>query len=319
MTKNRLTQLLGIQYPIFQGGMAWVAEANLASAVSNGGGLGIIAGGNVPTEILRTEIRKCKALTNKPFAVNIMLQSENVDEIAEMVVEEGVKVLTTGAGNPGKYMSQWQEAGMIVIPVVASVAMAKRMERSGADAVIVEGTEAGGHVGELTTMALMPQVVDVVNIPVIAAGGIADGRGVVAAFALGASGIQVGTRFVVATESIAHHNFKQAILDAKDTDTAVTGRGTNHPTRCIKNQMLRKVMKAEKEEVGTDPSEIAGKGALRRAVIEGDLANGSLMAGQIAGLVTKEQSAKEIIAELFADAKSIALEQLTCWQETSHE
>ena len=237
--KSRVAELLEIQYPIIQGGMAWVAEYNLASAVSNAGGLGIIGAASAPAEIVREQIIKCKAMTNRPFGVNIMLLNPNADEVAQIVVEEGVKVVTTGAGNPAKYMHMWKEAGVKVIPVVASVAMAKMMERAGADAVVAEGMESGGHIGQTTTMALVPQIADAVSIPVIAAGGIADGRGMAAAFMLGAEGVQMGTRFVAAKESIVHENYKQKIIRAKDIDSTITGASTGHPVRCLRNQMTR--------------------------------------------------------------------------------
>lgn len=294
---------LGIKYPIIQGGMAWVADSSLASAVSNAGGLGIIAAANAPTDYIRDEIRKAKKLTDKPFGVNIMLLSENAEEIAHLVCEEGVKVVTTGAGNPGKYMELWKEHGIKVIPVVASVALAKRMERAGADAVIAEGCESGGHIGELTTMALVPQVVDGVNIPVIAAGGIGDGRGVAAAFMLGVQGVQVGTRFLVANECTIHENYKKKVLGAKDIDSVVTGRPTGHPVRVLKNKLSRQFQKLEKENVSVETLEELGRGCLQKAVKEGDIEMGSVLAGQIAGLVKKEQSCKEIIEEMFTQAE----------------
>jgi len=303
--KTRLTELVGITYPILQGAMAWVAEHKLAAAVSNAGGLGIIAGANAPAEVILEEIRACKKLTDKPFAVNIMLLSDNAEEVAQMVIDEGVKVVTTGAGNPGKYIKKWKDAGIVVIPVVASTALAKIMERAGADAIIAEGCEAGGHVGELTTMSLVPQVVDSVSIPVIAAGGIADSRGVVAAFALGADAIQVGTRFVVAKECRAHDNFKLKIIKAKDIEAEVSGRSTGHPVRALRNKLTRQFKKMEKEGVPAKELEELGAGALRKAVIDGDVVNGSVMAGQIAGLVKKEQTCEEIISELFSGVHEI--------------
>lgn len=244
---NNICSLLNIKYPIFQGGMAWVSDSSLAAAVSNAGGLGIIAGGNAPASFVREEIIKAKELTDKPFGVNIMLLSENADELSDIVIEEGVKVVTTGAGNPGKYIEKWKKAGIRVIPVVASVALAKRMERAGADAIIAEGCEAGGHIGKLTTMVLLPQVVDSVNIPVIAAGGIGDGRGVAAAFILGAKGVQLGTRFLVANECTIHDNYKEAVINAKDIDTVVTGRPTGHPVQVIKNKLAREYINLEKK------------------------------------------------------------------------
>lgn len=300
--KSRVAELLEIQYPIIQGGMAWVAEYNLASAVSNAGGLGIIGAASAPAEIVREQIIKCKAMTNRPFGVNIMLLNPNADEVAQIVVEEGVKVVTTGAGNPAKYMHMWKEAGVKVIPVVASVAMAKMMERAGADAVVAEGMESGGHIGQTTTMALVPQVADAVSIPVIAAGGIADGRGMAATFMLGAEGVQMGTRFVAAKESIVHENYKQKIIRAKDIDSTITGASTGHPVRCLRNQMTREYQEMEKQGVDFMELEKLTLGSLRRAVIDGDTAGGTLMAGQIAGLVRSQDSCKEIINEIMEQA-----------------
>lgn len=302
---NNICNLLNIEYPIFQGAMAWVSDSSLAAAVSNAGGLGIIAGASAPASFVREEIRKVKELTDKPFGVNIMLLSENAKELADIVVEEGVKVVTTGAGNPGKYMTKWKEAGIKVIPVVASVALAKRMERAGADALIAEGCEAGGHIGKLTTMVLLPQVVDAVSIPVIGAGGIADGRGVAAAFMLGAKGIQVGTRFLVADECTIHDNYKEAVIKANDIDTVVTGRPTGHPVQVIKNKLAREYLNLEKQNAPIEVLEELGKGGLRKAVKDGDIEGGSLMAGQISGLVSKRQSAKEIIEEMFQEFENI--------------
>lgn len=300
--KSRVAELLEIQYPIIQGGMAWVAEYNLASAVSNAGGLGIIGAASAPAEIVREQIIKCKAMTNRSFGVNIMLLNPNADEVAQIVVEEGVKVVTTGAGNPAKYMHMWKEAGVKVIPVVASVAMAKMMERAGADAVVAEGMESGGHIGQTTTMALVPQIADAVSIPVIAAGGIADGRGMAAAFMLGAEGVQMGTRFVAAKESIVHENYKQKIIRAKDIDSTITGASTGHPVRCLRNQMTREYQEMEKQGVDFMELEKLTLGSLRRAVIDGDTAGGTLMAGQIAGLVRSQDSCKEIINEIMEQA-----------------
>lgn len=302
---NNICNLLNIKYPIFQGGMAWVSDSSLAAAVSNAGGLGIIAGANAPVNFVREEIRKAKELTNKPFGVNIMLLSENADELSDIVIEEGVKVVTTGAGNPGKYIEKWKNAGIRIIPVVASVALAKKMEKAGADAIIAEGCEAGGHIGKLTTMVLVPQVADAVNIPVIAAGGIADGRGVAAAFILGAKGVQLGTRFLVANECTIHDNYKQAVINAKDIDTVVTGRSTGHPVQVIKNKLARKYINIEKENVSLEKMEELGRGALRKAVKDGDMENGSIMAGQISGLIKKRQSAREIIEEIFLEYEKI--------------
>lgn len=303
--KTKITELLGIEYPIIQGGMAWVAEYHLAAAVSEAGGLGIIGAGGAPASFVREQIQKVKEITNKPFGVNIMLMNPEADRIAQVVVEEGVRVVTTGAGNPGKYMAMWKEAGIRVIPVVASVALAKMMERAGADAVVAEGMESGGHIGEATTMTLVPQIVDAVSIPVIAAGGIADGRGFAAAMMLGAQAVQMGTRFVVASESIVHENYKQKIITAKDIDTAVTGRSTGHPIRCIRNKTTREYLKLEKEGATLEELEKLTLGGLRRAVMEGDVVEGSVMAGQIAGLVKKEQTCAEIIQEIMMQAEKL--------------
>lgn len=303
--KSRICDLLNIEYPIFQGAMARISDASLAAAVSEAGGLGIIAGGTAPADYVRSEVRKAKELTKKPFGVNIMLLSEFADDIAHMVCEEEVKVVTTGAGAPGKYMEMWKEHGIKVIPVVPSVAIAKRMVRSGADAVIAEGTESGGHVGELTTMVLVPQVVDAVEVPVIAAGGIADGRGIAAAFMLGAEGVQVGTRFLSAYECNVHPNYKQRILHAKDIDTVVTGRPTGHPVRIIKNKLSRSFQELEAKAAPLEEYERLGVGALAKAVAEGDMDYGSVMAGQIAAIVNREQSSKEIITEMFAQADQL--------------
>lgn len=296
--KSKICDLLDIEFPIIQGGMAWVAEHNLAAAVSNAGGLGIIAAGNAPISAVREEIRKTKELTDKAFGVNIMLISPNAADVAQLVIEEGVKVVTTGAGSPEKFIPMWKDAGIKVIPVIASVAFAKRMERSGADAIIAEGYEAGGHIGENTTMTLIPQVADAVNIPVIAAGGIGDGRGFAAVMILGASGAQIGTRFVVAKESIVHENYKKHIIDSKDIDSAVTGRTTGHPVRGLRNSMTRKYLQMEKEGTSFEELETLTIGKLRDAVIDGDVKNGTVMAGQISGLIKKEQSCKEIIDEI---------------------
>ena len=300
--KTRITELLGIEYPILQGGMAWVAEHRLAAAVSEAGGLGIIAAASAPAEVVRSEIRKARELTDRPIGVNLMLMNPNAPEVARVVLEEGVGVVTTGAGNPAKYMQDFKAAGVKVIPVVASVAMAKLMERSGADAVIAEGTESGGHIGSITTMCLVPQVADAVKIPVIAAGGIGDGRGFAASFMLGAEGVQLGTRFVVAKESIVHANYKEKVLKAKDIDSEVTGRSTGHPIRQIRNQMSKEYLRLEKEGASLEELEHLTLGSLRRAVIEGDAVNGTLMAGQIAGLIRKEQNCREMIEEIMAQA-----------------
>lgn len=303
--KTRVTELLQIEYPIIQGGMAWVAEHHLAAAVSEAGGFGLIGAASAPPEIVREEIRKAKELTDKPFGVNIMLLNPNADEVAKIVVEEGIQAVTTGAGNPEKYMLMWKEAGVKVIPVVASVAMAKRMERYGADAVVAEGMEAGGHIGNQTTMALIPQIVDAVNIPVIAAGGIGDGRGIAASFMLGAEGVQMGTRFVVADESIVHENYKNRIVKAKDIDSVVTGQSTGHPVRCLRNQMTKEYIKKEQEGVPFEELERMTLGSLRKAVMDGDILNGTVMAGQIAGLVSKRQSCKEILQEIMGEAEKL--------------
>ena len=303
--KTKVTELLQIEYPIIQGGMAWVAEHHLAAAVSEAGGFGLIGAASAPPEIVREEIRKAKELTDKPFGVNIMLLNPNADEVAKIVVEEGIQAVTTGAGNPEKYMPMWKEAGVKVIPVVASVAMAKRMERYGADAVVAEGMEAGGHIGNQTTMALIPQIVDAVNIPVIAAGGIGDGRGVAASFMLGAEGVQMGTRFVVSDESIVHDNYKDRIVKAKDIDSVVTGQSTGHPVRCLRNQMTKEYIKKEQEGVPFEELERMTLGSLRKAVMDGDILNGTVMAGQIAGLVSKRQSCKEILQEIMTEAEKL--------------
>ena len=300
-----ITKLLGIEYPIIQGGMAWVAEHHLAAAVSEAGGLGLIGGANAPAEVVRNEIREARKLTSKPFGVNVMLMSPHAEDIAKVVVEEGIKVVTTGAGSPEKYMKMWKEAGIVVIPVVASVALARRMERTGADAVVAEGTESGGHIGEATTMTLVPQVVDAVNIPVIAAGGIADGRGLAASLMLGAKAVQMGTRFVVADESIVSEAYKDRIIAAKDIDSAVTGRSHGHPVRSLRNAMTREYSKLEAEGKSFEELEYLTLGTLRKAVMEGDIVHGTVMAGQIAGLVSKKQSAKEIIEEIMSEATNL--------------
>ena len=303
--KTAITELLGIEYPVIQGGMAWVAESHLASAVSNACGLGLIAAAAAPAEWVRDQIRQAKKMTDKPFGVNIMLMSPEADAVAKVVIEEGVQVVTTGAGSPEKYMADWKAAGVKVIPVVASTALAKRMERCGADAVVAEGTEAGGHIGEITTMALVPQVVDAVSIPVIAAGGIADGRGMAAAFMLGAKGVQVGTAFAASKESTIHENYKNSILKAKDIDTRVTGRSTGHPIRVLRNDMTRKYLELEQAGAPFEELESLTLGSLRRAVQEGDVKGGSLMAGQSAGLVKESLSCEELIRGMAAKAESL--------------
>ncbi len=303
--KSRICEILKIEYPIFQGAMAWIANASLAAAVSEAGGLGIIAGGTAPVELIRAEVRKAKELTSRPIGVNIMLLSPYADEMAKMVCDEGIKVVTTGAGTPGKYMDMWKAHNIKVIPVVPSVAIAKRMVRSGADAVVAEGTEAGGHVGELTTMVLVPQIVDAVDVPVIAAGGIGDGRGMAATFMLGADAVQIGTRFLTAYECTVHDNYKSKILNAKDIDTIVTGRRTGHPVRILKNKLSRRFGELDRVLAPLDEYEKLGAGALARAVLEGDMDNGSIMAGQIASIINKEQSCKDIIIEIMTEANKL--------------
>ncbi len=303
--KTRITELLGIQHPIIQGGMAWVAEYHLAAAVSNAGGLGIIGAASAPPEVVREQIQEAKKLTDQPFGVNVMLMNPNAPKVAQIVIEEGVSVVTTGAGNPAKFLPMWKEAGVKVIPVVASVAMAKMMERAGADAVVAEGMESGGHIGEQTTMVLVPQVVDAVTIPVIAAGGIADARGFAAAMMLGAEAVQMGTRFVAAKESIVHANYKERIIKAKDIDSEVTGRSTGHPIRVLRNQMSRDYLKMEKEGASLEELEVLTLGSLRKAVMDGDVKGGSLMAGQIAGLIRQENTCKEIIEEITGQAEKL--------------
>ena len=303
--ENRLCKLLGTEYPVIQGGMAWVATAELAAAVSNGGGLGLIAAGGAPADVVRDQIRKCRELTDKPFGVNVMLMTPFVDDIMAMLLEEKPAVVATGAGNPGKYMESLKAAGIKVLPVVASVAMAKRMEKIGADAVIAEGTEAGGHIGEITTMCLTPQIVDAVSIPVVCAGGIADVRGAVAAFALGADGIQVGTRFLASEECIAHENYKQAVIKAKDRDAVVTGRSTGAPVRALKNNLTKEYARLEKENAPFEEIEALGVGGLRRAFLEGDVKMGSLMAGQSAAMVNKIEPCADIIKSYFAEVEAV--------------
>lgn len=303
--KTRITDLIGIEYPIFQGGMAWIAESTLASAVSNAGGLGIIAGGSAPIDYLRDQIRKTKELTDKPFGVNIMLMSPNAEELAKLVIEENVPVVTTGAGNPGKFMEAWKAAGIKVIPVVPSVALAKRMERAGADAVVAEGTESGGHIGQNTTMCLVPQVVDAVEIPVIAAGGIADGRGVAASFMLGAEGVQVGTRFLASEECQIHENYKNAVVAAKDTDNAITGFYSGSPCRCIKSKYTKKLQEMEKNAAPPEDFEALTVGSLRKAVVDGNTDEGSMLCGLIAGMVNEVKPAAVIIKEMMEQAEKL--------------
>ena len=307
MIHSKICEILGIRYPVFQGGMAWIADGRLAAAVSGGGGLGIIGAGNASADYVREEIRKARSLTDKPIGVNVMLMSPYADQVAQVVAEEGVAVVTTGAGNPEKYMEQWKNRSIKVIPVVASVALAKRMERSGADAVVAEGCESGGHVGESTTMALVPQVADAVTIPVIAAGGIADGRGIAAALMLGAKGVQMGTRFVVTKECQVHENYKEKVIKAKDIDTRVTGRSTGHPVRTLRNEMTKKYLELESKGATLEELEYLTLGALRKAVQEGDVKNGSVMSGQIAGLVKEEMTCQELIESLVKEADSLLI------------
>ena len=303
--QTEVTRLLGIEVPVIQGGMAWVAEYHLAAAVSNAGGLGLIGAASAPAEWVRDQIRKAKELTDRPFGVNIMLMSPYAEEVAQVVVEEGVKVVTTGAGNPEKYMEMWKKAGVKVIPVVASAALAKRMERCGADAVVAEGCEAGGHIGENTTMCLVPQIVDAVKIPVIAAGGIADGRGMAAAFMLGAKGVQMGTHFIVTDECQVHNAYKERILKAKDIDSRVTGRSTGHPVRALRNDMTKKYLELEKQGASFEELEQLTLGGLRKAVLDGDVKDGSVTAGQIAGLVKERMSCKELIHRLVTETDAL--------------
>ena len=321
--ETRVSKLLGTKYPVIQGGMAWVAEYHLAAAVSNAGGLGIIGAASAPPEVVREQVREVKKLTDKPFGVNVMLLNPNAAEVAQIVIEEGVKVVTTGAGNPGKFMDDWKKAGVVVIPVVASVAMARMMERGGADAVIAEGMESGGHIGAQTTMTLVPQVADAVQIPVIAAGGIADGRGMAAALMLGAEAVQLGTRFIVAKESTVSQAYKDRVIGAKDIDSVVTGRSTGHPVRSLRNTMTRQYLEMEKNNVSFEELEHLTLGALRKAVVDGDVAMGTVMAGQIAGMIKKEQTCAEIIQEIVQEAKetikkcSIFAED-SCGNEAEH-
>ena len=303
--QTELTRLLGIKYPIFQGGMAWVAEHHLAAAVSEAGGLGIIGAANAPAEWVREQIRETKKRTSNPFGVNVMLMSPHAEAVAEVIAQEGVAAVTTGAGNPEKYMDMWKEKGIKVIPVVASVAMAKRMQRCGADAVVAEGCESGGHIGESTTMALVPQVADEVSVPVVAAGGIADGRGIAAALMLGAKGVQIGTRFVVTEECQVHQNYKDRIVKARDIDTRVTGRSTGHPVRTLRNEMTKKYQEMESAGASLEELEYLTLGALRKAVQEGDIKHGSVMSGQIAGLVKEEISCRQLIDSLVQETDAL--------------
>ncbi|MDI9475961.1 MAG: enoyl-[acyl-carrier-protein] reductase FabK [Natronincolaceae bacterium] len=304
MIDTRICEMLGIKYPIIQGGMAWIATAELAAAVSEAGGIGIIGAGNAPAETVEREILRAKQLTNKQFGVNIMMLSPFAEEVVEIICEHKIPMVTTGAGNPAKFIKRLKGVGTKIIPVVPSVALAKRMEGLGADAVIVEGTEAGGHIGELTTMALVPQAVDAVNIPVIAAGGIADGRGLLAALSLGAEGVQIGTRFVCAEECTVHRNYKNMILGAKDRDAVVTARVTGHPVRMLKNKLARQFLKLEKEGATAEEIERLGHGKLELAAIDGDVENGSVMAGQVSGMINRIQPCREIIEEIISDTKN---------------
>ena len=307
--KTQITELLGIEYPVIQGGMAWVADAQLAANVSKAGGIGFIGAANAPAEWVREQIHIARQITDKPFGVNVMLLSPHADEVAAVVAEEKVAAVTTGAGNPAKYMEMWKNSGIRVIPVVASVALSRMMEKCGADAVVAEGMESGGHIGEQTTMSLVPQVVDAVSIPVIAAGGIGDGRGMAAAFMLGAQAVQIGTRFIVAKECNVHQAYKDRVIQARDIDSEVTGRSTGHPVRSLRNQMTRKYQALEKEGAGFEELELLTLGALRKAVVDGDVKNGTVMAGQIAGLIKKEQTCSEIIKELM-DGMSNVIEHV---------
>ena len=304
--KTRITELLGCQYPIIQGGMAWIAEHNLAAAVSNAGGIGLIAGGSAPIDYLREQIRLCKEKTDKPFGVNIMLMSPNAEDLAQLCIDEKVAVVTTGAGNPGKFIPAWKEAGIKVIPVIPSVALAKRMERAGADAVVAEGTESGGHIGENTTMCLVPQVVDALEIPVIAAGGIADGRGIAASFMLGAEGVQIGTRFLASEECQIHPTFKELIIKAKDTDSVVTGRYTGHPCRNIKTKFSKMLANGEKDgSLTPEQFEEVTLGSLRKAVQDGNLEEGSFLCGAIAGMINDIKPCEAIVKELMEQAEKL--------------
>jgi enoyl-[acyl-carrier protein] reductase II len=301
--RTRLCDMLGIEYPIIQGGMAWVATAELAAAVSEAGGLGVIGAGSAPPHVVRNEIRKARALTSKPFGVNVYFMSPFAAEVIDVLVEEGVPVVTTGAGNPGKYVPRFKDAGMKVLALVASVNLAKRLERSGVDGLVAEGMECGGHIGDIATMPLVPQIVDAVDIPVVAAGGIFDGRGLVAALALGASGVQMGTRFVCASECTVHPNYKQVVIKARDRDTVVTGRTTGHPVRILENKFAREFLAAEAKGAGVQELEALGTGRLRAATVDGDVENGSVMAGQIASMVRRVEPAREIIQDIMATAE----------------
>lgn len=304
--KTRITELLGCQYPVIQGGMAWIAEHTLAAAVSNAGGVGLIAGGSAPIDYLRDQIRLCKENTDKPFGVNIMLMSPNADDLAQLCIDEKVAVVTTGAGNPGKYIPAWKEAGIKVIPVIPSVALAKRMERAGADAVVAEGTESGGHIGEITTMCLVPQVVDALDIPVIAAGGIADGRGVAASFMLGAEGVQIGTRFLASEECMINQTYKDLVVKAKDTDSVVTGRYTGHPCRGVKTKFSKMLANGERDgSLTPEQFEEVTLGSLRKAVQDGNLEEGSFLCGAIAGMIKDVRPCEEIVREIMEQTEKL--------------
>ena len=306
MIKSPICDLLGIKYPLFQGGMAWIADANLAAAVSNAGGLGLISSINFSTEAVRDEIRKCKTLTDKPFGVNIMLQAPNAGEVADLVIEEGVKIVTTGAGSPAAYIKKWKEAGVIVIPVVASTAYAIKMQELGADALVAEGAESGGHIGDLHTMALVPQIIEAVDIPVLAAGGIFDGRSAAAAFMLGACGVQMGTRFLVAEECLVHQNYKDRLIKASDIGTIVTGKTYGDAVRCLKNPFSRKFYQMEMDpNVPKEEVLKFGTGSLKRAVVDGDFSKGSFLAGEVAGLVSKVEPAAAIVEDVMQGAEKL--------------
>ena len=316
--RTAICDLFGIEHPVIQGGMAWLGTAELASAVSNGGGLGIIGAGNAPTSWVRDQIRATRERTTRPFALNIMLMSPFVEEIIQVVLEEGVPIVTTGGGNPGVYISTFKQAGIKVMPVVSSVALAQRLQRAGADALVAEGLESGGHVGETATMALVPQVVDSVTIPVVAAGGIGDGRGLAAALALGAQGVQLGTRFVCAEECVAHANFKQKLLQARDRATVITGYSTGHPVRCIENRLARQFQALEKSGASVEELELLGQGKLELATLEGDIENGSVMAGQICGLIKEVKPAAVIIKEIVDEAEAIIARLSDCYLGVRH-
>ncbi len=316
--RTAICDLFGIEYPVVQGGMAWLGTAELVSAVANGGGLGIIGAGSAPPSWVREQIRATRERTDRPFALNIMLMSPFVEDVIQIVLEEGVPIITTGGGNPGVYISRFKEAGIKVMPVVSSVALAKRLERAGVDALVAEGLESGGHIGETATMALVPQVVDSVAIPVVAAGGIGDGRGLAAALCLGAQGVQLGTRFVCAEECVAHPNFKQKVLEARDRSTVATGYATGHPVRCIENRLTRQFQALEKGGASVEELELLGQGKLELAVIDGDTDGGSVMAGQIAGLIGEIKPAAVIIKEIVDEAEAIIARLSNCYLGVRH-